>query len=150
LSTKKLSRTVNERGRNKGNKARRRQSNRRNRQQANVFLRQCALDPDLFSEKPLPKREPVLKECGANMGPLCRWINKNIQGLSYDEKRGRVLQAFERTNSLRIMFVLIDCLEDDIAFTLFCGYESTYWLYPKHTIWNKKNYLCRNRTPWKG
>jgi hypothetical protein len=94
MSTKNLARTIIEGGRNKGNKWDRRNSHAENRAAVRNYMSEVRLDPDNYDEYDVEPTEHVRKEFDDKLGPIYRWLNRQV-GRPWDEVRADVAKHFD-------------------------------------------------------
>lgn len=94
MSTKNLARTIIEGGRHKGNKWERRNSHAIERAHLRNYLREVEQDPENYEEYDPEPRESVMKGFDDKLGPIYRWLNRQV-GRAWDEVRADIAQAFD-------------------------------------------------------
>lgn len=94
MSTKKLSRTVIEGGRYRGNKWERYQSNAELRAAERNYLKEVTADPELAYEEEIEVRQHVYKSFRDKLNPMYRWLNAQV-GRPWSEVRSEVFQKFD-------------------------------------------------------
>ncbi len=94
MSTKNLARSIIEGGRVGGNKWDRRNSHAENRAAVRNYMAEVTLDPDNYDEYDVEPTEHVRKEFNDKLGPIYRWLNRQV-GRPWDEVRSDVSKTFD-------------------------------------------------------
>ena len=94
MSTKNLARTIIEGGRNNSNKWDRRNSHAENRASLRNYMKEVTLDPERYDEYDIEPTQHVGKEFSDKLGPIYRWLHRQI-GRPWDEVRADVAVQFD-------------------------------------------------------
>ena len=94
MSTKRLSKTVIEGGRQGRNKWERRNSHAENRAEERDYLKAVTADPELAEEMEIGERQHVMKDFTDKLAPMYRWIDSQV-GRPWGDVRSEIFQKFD-------------------------------------------------------
>lgn len=94
MSTKKLSKTIIEGGRAKGNKWERRHSNSAERASSRDFCKKAIIDNEIVYDDFINDRDKVYKEFDDKLTPVLRWLAKQV-GKKWDDVYSEIKQTFD-------------------------------------------------------
>jgi hypothetical protein len=94
MSTKRLQKTVIEGGRVGRNKWERRNSHNSERTSVREFCDKVKCDPEAADELFIKEKEKVYKEFDDKLGPMYRWLTRQV-GKPWDEVRSEIVKTFD-------------------------------------------------------